>query len=116
REMRVAAARWLPMLAVRVECDQPLSDSNFADAAERRRGVPQRLLHGIARRGRRGETQLVIVAAAGLPWPAYRRTEPGQGGRGRQRGELDPGADAARDADVAEVGQQAVGDIDAGAG
>ena len=90
------------------------SDAAYARrtaAAERQIGE-QRCRFGI----RRGEAQFVVVAAAKLESVARWRVAKSQKcRRNRQRLEVDLRADSARGADVTEVGNKSVGNVDAGA-
>ena len=66
------------------------------------------------RTGRRGEQQLVIVAARREPCShaGFRGDDDARPRRQRQRRQLDDAGDARSLADVSEIGDQAIGDVD----
>src|SRR5688572_5792816 len=111
-EMTIAVHRRSERLAV-TPADDGLPRDELTDAAQRR---PRGLEHGLdllGARRRRRETKLIVVAAAERVRERLLRRELRQElGRQRHALDVDRRAAAARLADVAEVGEQPVRDVD----
>ena len=102
--------------AVGADDPQAAPGLDAPDARDRRAGLRAGRPHLLRARGRRGEQQLVLVAAGERALALRRRRERARGGRQRQRVPLDRRADAGALQHVAQVTEQPVGDVDARAG